>query len=162
MASRKTSIRNRGFTLLEVLIIIGLIVIVGAFGLIVSIDSYRSFHFHNERDTVVAVLEKARSQAINNMCFGAGCTDGKAHGVHFDHAGHYTIFQGDTYASRDEDIDETIDAKDAAATVTGTTDVVFGKLSGDVTTPGTMTVTDVNGKTSVVTIDASGRVWWTN
>ncbi len=161
MASRRISIR-KGFTLLEVLIILGLISVVGALGLIISLDDYRAFHMHNERDMVVAVLHKARSQAINNMCFGAGCTDGKPHGVYFGHAGNYIIYQGTSYAARDTSVDEVIEAKDDAATVTGASDVTFAPLTGNVTATRTVTVTDISGRVSAITIEPEGRVWWTN
>lgn len=162
MALPKTSIpKARGFTLLEVLIIIGLIVIVGGLGLIVSMDSYRGFHFHNERDIIVAALEKARSQAINNMCFGGGCTDGKPHGVYFGTTGSYVIFQGASYATRDIALDEVIGQKDVAAVVSGTSEVVFQTLSGNGSVA-TVTVTDVSGKTFVITVTTEGRIWWTN
>lgn len=161
MASHRISIR-KGFTLLEVLIILGLIAVVGALGLIISLDDYRAFHMHNERDMVVAVLQKARSQAINNMCFGSGCTDGKSHGVYFDHAGHYVIFQGASYGARDTAIDESIDAKDDAALITGSSEIVFAPLTGNVATTLTVTVTDVSGRISVITVEPEGRIWWTN
>lgn len=153
----------RGFTLLEILVVMGLILMVVAFGLIVSFDDYRGFTFRNERDIVVNVIQKARGQAINNMCFGTGCTDGKPHGVHFDHAGHYIIFQGATYASRDAAVDEIIDAKSDAAVLSGMTDVVFNRLRADAITTGGSTLTvSQQGRDSVITIESEGRVWWTN
>lgn len=164
MESPRTSIRNsRGFTLLEILVVMGLILMVVAFGLIVSFDDYRGFTFRNERDIVVSVIQKARGQAINNMCFGAGCTDGKPHGVYFGSAGQYIIFQGATYASRDATVDEVIDAKDKAATLTGMNTVVFNRLRADAVTTGGATLTvSQPGRTSVVTVEPEGRVWWTN
>ncbi|HRH24202.1 MAG TPA: prepilin-type N-terminal cleavage/methylation domain-containing protein [Candidatus Paceibacterota bacterium] len=162
MASRKISI-PKGFTLLEILVVMGLVLMVVAFGLIVSFDDYRGFTFRNERDIVVSVIQKARGQAINNMCFGAGCTDGKAHGVYFGTPGEYVVFQGTSYATRDVALDEVIAARDNASVVSGMTSVVFNRLRADTTTVGgtTLTITQP-GHTSTITVEPEGRVWWTN
>ncbi len=159
----------RGFTLLEIIVVIALITFIAGFAMIVSLDDYRGFSFRNERDVVVAVLQKARSQAMNNMCFeatGVTCTDGKAHGAYFGNDGEYVIFQGNSYATRDTAVDEVIEAENAAADTSGFTEVVFERLSGDATTnpsgTRTLTITDDRGRTSVFTVEASGRIWWTN
>jgi prepilin-type N-terminal cleavage/methylation domain-containing protein len=164
MESLKISTRNsRGFTLLEVLVVMGLVLMVVAFGLIFSFDDYRNTMFRNERDIAVNVLQKARNQAMNNMCFGAGCTDGKAHGVYFGTAGQYVIFQGNSYASRDAAVDEIIEAKNDAASFSGLTSVVFNTLRADASVTGgsTLTVTQA-GKTSAITVEPEGRIWWSN
>ncbi len=154
---------SRGFTLLEILVVMGLVLMVVAFGLIVSFDDYRGFTFRNERDVVVNVIQKARGQAINNMCFGAGCTDGKPHGVYFGTAGAYVIFQGTDYASRDTAVDEVIEAKSDAAVLSGMTSVVFNRLRADAVTTGGATLTvSQQGRDSVITIEPEGRIWWTN
>lgn len=141
----------------------GLVLMVVAFGLIVSFDDYRGFTFRNERDIVVNVIQKARSQAINNMCFGAGCTDGKAHGVYFGIPGQYVVFQGTSYATRDTAVDEVIEAKDAAAVLTGLSSVVFNRLRADTVTTGGTTLTVTQGvRSSVITVEPEGRIWWSN
>ncbi len=160
--------KHRGFTLLEIIVVMALIVIVAAFGLIVSFDDYRGFNFRNERDVVAAVLQKARSQAVNNMCFSYGtidCHDGKPHGAYFGTPGQYVIFQGTSYAARDTEADEIIEVKNAAVNLTGFDEVVFSRLSGDasVSPSGqTLTVIDDRGRTSVFTVESSGRIWWSN
>lgn len=155
---------TRGFSLIEIVVVIGLFSIIAAFGLFVSMDDLRGYRFHTERDVVVSVLHKARSQAVNNMCFGGGCTDGKPHGVHFM-AGQYVIFQGSTYATRDTALDEVVPQEDGATTVTGPTDVIFAQLSGMVTTnPSTAGAVTVAGpsRTSVITVGPEGTITWTN
>ena len=72
----------RGFTMIEILVVIGLFAIAGGFALWVSMESYRGSSFFADRDMFVAVLQRARAEAVNNVCLGAGCTDGKPHGVH--------------------------------------------------------------------------------
>lgn len=154
----------RAVTLIEIVVVVGLLVVIAALGLMVSMDDYRAQNFHTERDTVVSVLHKARSQAVNNMCFGVGCTDGKAHGVHVAN-GEYVVFQGATYATRDVAVDEVITAGDAATVVTGPTDVIFTQLSGMVNVnpvgANSMTITGPN-RISVITIGPEGTITWTH
>lgn len=157
--------KNRGFSLIEIMVVIGLIAMVGAFGLLISFDDYRGYGFRNERDVVMAVLHKARSQSMSNMCFGDDCTDGKAHGVYFGTPGRYVIFQGTAYDAADP-WNEVIEVKNASVVISGMQSVVFTPLSGmAVTLPSgtnTLTVTDERGRTSLFTIEPEGRVTWTN
>ena len=152
---------RQGFTLIEILVVIGLLTFVGGFTLIVSMDSFRGYSFRSERTMLVAVLQKARSQAVNNMCFGAGCTDGKPHGVHIA-AGSYTIFQGASYVAGDP-LNEVVVPQSKAIALSGTTDVVFTELSGAATTLPAgiegIRIKDTTGKdSSLVTINAEGRI----
>lgn len=165
MASHKISIHKRGFTLLEIIVVMALIVIITGFGLIVNFDDYRGYSFRNERDTVAGVLQKARSQAVNNMCFGAGCTDGKPHGVYFGIPGQYVIFQGASYATRDVAVDEIIESENNTSSIAGMQSVVFSRLSGDASvSPANTPLTLIDGAnhTSVFTIEPEGRIWWSN
>lgn len=157
------------FTLIEMLVVIGILVIVAGFGLIVGMDSFRGYQFRSERDQVVALLQRARSQAINNMCFSAGtpCTGGKPHGVYLGTSHEYVIFQGTSYASRDAAVDEVVRAKADTVAVTGFTEVVFSQLAAT-TTPlplgvRSLSVYDTGGTgTSTITVSPEGQITWTN
>ncbi len=162
MASLKIYTGNRfngGFTLIEILVVIGMLSIVGGLSLVMTLDTYRAYFFKNDRDILVSALHKARSQSINNMCLGA-CTGGKPHGVHIE-SGNYTIFQGITYSASDP-INEKLGGGNAATTVSGLTDVVFTPLTGAVATPGSMVVTDTSGRTTTITVNVEGRIDWSH
>jgi prepilin-type N-terminal cleavage/methylation domain-containing protein len=167
MGSRNHSIHKsaKGFTLLEILVVMGLFLIVAGFGLFVSFDSLRGYSFREERDTIISALQKARSQSINNMCFGATCTDGKAHGVYFGIPHSYVIFQGVTYATRDVALDEVLTARNNVVAVSGATEVDFAPLVGTVVTtpitPMTVTVSDPT-HSSVITFGTEGGMSWTH
>lgn len=152
-----------GFTLLEVLVVMGIMSILGGFALIVSLDVYRGFAFRTERDMLISVLHKARSQSMNNMCLGTGCTDGKPHGVHVS-TGAYIVFQGASYASRDVAVDEVVPAENAAARITpgSLSEVVFAQLSGSAAPVGSIGLTDSAGHISTTTINSEGQITWTN
>lgn len=159
---------SAGFTLIEIVIVMALVAMVSGFGLIASMETYRGYSFRTERDTLIATLQKARSEAINNMCFGASCTGGEPHGVHI--ASHrYVLFQGGSYTTRNSTLDEIIDARyfGIATATPSFTDVVFSRLAGT-TTPnphGVMAISliDTEGTdSSVVTINPEGQITWTN
>ncbi len=166
MASRRISTHN-AFTLIEVLIVMALIVIVAGFGLIVSMQSYQNYSFRSERDALVAALQEARSQSIENMCFGS-CTGGKPHGVHLG-LHQYVIFQGETYATRDAAVDEIIAANYFALSTTSPsfTDVVFSRVAAT-TTPNpsgvaTISLVDTAGSdSSVISVNPEGQITWTH
>jgi Tfp pilus assembly protein FimT len=135
------------------------IAIVGAFTMLVSMDSYRGYTFHTERDVLIAALQHARAQAVGNVCLGAGCTTGKAHGVYIQ-PDKFVIFQGSSYATRDTAQDSVIPAA-TSVLHSGISEVVFSELSGNSSTPGTISVS-ANGRTSDITIGALGQIVWTN
>ncbi len=152
-----------GFTLLEMLIVVSLLGGLSVFGLIVGMESYRSYMFHSDRDMLIAVLQKARSQSINNICIGTSCTNGKSHGVYID-GDTFTLFQGSNYPSRDIYADEEFSiARSALAVSTSSlTEVVFKQLSAEVSTPGIITLSDGMGNFSKIIINSEGGISWKN
>ena len=134
-----------------------MLAIVGSFGLFLSMESFQHTLFRNDRDLLIDALYKARSQSINNMCFGT-CTGGQPHGVHITSGVSYTVFQGLSYTASDP-LNEVTKAN-PGTTVTGSTDIVFDRLSGG-TAPATLTISDSSGHTSTITVRAEGGIGWT-
>ncbi|MEO5635159.1 MAG: GspH/FimT family pseudopilin [Candidatus Paceibacterota bacterium] len=154
------STRTKGFTLVEILVVMGIFGLLASVGMFLSFDFYRTFSFHSEQNKLVSVLEKARGEAINNICIGSTCTEGKAHGVHIG-SDKYTIFQTESdWASRETGVDEDIEAGGGAFQVTGLTEVVFDPLSVHTTDTGTITLTADTGQTSNITINSEGQIDW--
>ena len=173
MVLRRSCMDSRGFTLIEILIVMGLVAIVGGFTLAISADSFRGTSFHGSRDIIVATLLRARAQAVNNICLGASCIGGMPHGVHVatDAGGRITqltLFQGATYALADHSLDSVIDIGSnvsRAVLFLGTPDVTFTQLSGTSTTAVMRLYEGTVGaptSTSTITIGAEGQVLWTN
>ncbi len=162
-----TSTHNRrlsgGFTLIEVTVVLGLIGIVAAFTAVVTLDSYRGFVFRSDRDTLIAALQRARSQGMNNVCLGAGCTNGKQHGVAIT-PDQYVIFQGTSYAARDVLLDEVLPRAggDISLSPGSLSEVVFKQLSGKVALPGSFMLVDSRGHVSSVAVNEEGQITWTN
>ena len=162
--SRQAGFKQAGFTLLEMLVTFFLMFAIGGMGLVFSMDGYRGYEFSNERDSIVNALQKARAQAINNICRGDSCVDGKPHGVRLEN-GRYVIFQGFAYEERDSSYDEIIatNYQDFQLTATSTAEVVFSQLSGSISqaVPETkIAIFDKSGHKSVIKVSAEGRISW--
>ena len=171
MASHKTyTTKNSGFTLIEVLVVIGLVTVISGMAVVVNMDSFRGDNFRAVRDTFVSSLQHARALSINNVCYSTPlipCTEGKPHGVHINKypsgsISDFVLFQGTTYSSTDilnskVEVGEKISK---AITYSGLSDIDFEQLTGN-TTAGTVTLTD-GVKSSVITIGSDGQISWTN
>lgn len=96
--SYKSPVSLRGFTFIELLIVIGIFVVIAGLGLFMSVNAFRGYLHRSERDIIVSILARARSEAMNNICVGPLCTDGQMHGVCFN-APSYIIFQGASYGA---------------------------------------------------------------
>lgn len=57
----------RGFTLIEIIVVIAIFSILITLGLFMSIDTFRGAFHRSEVDVIVSVLQKARSRAMNNI-----------------------------------------------------------------------------------------------
>lgn len=133
-----------GFTLIEILVVIGIFSVLAAIGLFFSMDVYRSNSVSSERDMIMSILQKARSQAINNI-------NEKPHGVRFI-SGKYIVFEG-------IDCDATGQENPASPSVHPIDDCVkFDQLTGDSINK-TLTVTD-GAKTFTIEINSQGRISW--
>jgi hypothetical protein len=68
-----------------------------------------------------------------------------------------TLFKGASYAARETDYDEDFTVS-SSMTVSGVTEVVFDKLTGDPQATGSLTLTTIHGETAIVSLNAKGTV----
>ena len=146
-----------GFSLIEILIGLGILTIIFSIGLLMSMDSFRGYSRRSERDTIVAMLQRTRSRAMANVGqspWGA-CFNGT----------NYILFRGSSYASS---VTTEVIEGNPAVSVTDTSStprflcadggVVFAQLTGN-TNP--VTITLVQGAiTSTVSTNSAGRIDW--
>ena len=153
MSSPRASINSgsaRGFTLLEILLVVGLLALLGGIGTFVGLNSYRTGLFRSERDTVVGLLWEVRGRALNNV-------DETPHGLKINDAG-YTVFEGSSYAARVPAQDETTPVNSSFGH-SGLDEVVFSQLSGSVSAPGVISLTD-GSRSFDITINHEGGIDW--
>lgn len=141
---------NRGFTLLEILIVMAIAMLLLALGLPVGVDTYKSYVRRNERDVIVSVLARARSRSINNMYE-------LPHGVCFDGKS-YVLFRGSyiSGASTNESVNANTNIPVSGLPSCSSGAIVFSQLSGT-TTGATISVIQ-DGITSTIEISQAGRL----
>lgn len=140
---------SRGFTIAEILIAMVIMGSIASLGLFFGLDAYRFTTVRTERDTVVGILQRARSEAMNNL-------GQKSHGVHVGTA-EYSLFAGDFFNPSDENnVDLPIGS---GITVSGLTDIVFTQLSGAARTVGSLTLNDGNTSAAIF-INSIGGINW--
>ncbi len=138
---------KNGFTILEVLVVIGLIALASSLGLSVSLDVYKSYNFQAEKLLVLALLQKARSESLNNV-------NSNPHGVYFQ-SGHYILFEGSSYASRN--VSRDLAFVNNNLSVTGTDEIVFSLFSAT-TTPVLLTLSDGVNLPAILDLNYEGSI----
>ena len=140
-----------GFTLIEVLLVLALLVALSGVGLFYSVDSFRRSQFRAERDLAVSVLEQARAQSMANV-------DERPHGVHINTSS-YILFSGSTFDAANPN--NRSYPVNAVINHTGMTDVVFEQVSGNATVTGGSLIFSHGVTQSVITISNVGQINWT-
>ncbi|MDP3901795.1 MAG: prepilin-type N-terminal cleavage/methylation domain-containing protein [bacterium] len=150
MASlRLLGVNRRGITLLELIVVLGLLAIIFMIGLPTGIDFYNTYQFRAEINTVASLLEQARSKALTN-------NNESNWGFYIDYE-NFVIFEGDSYAERDVAEDRIFDRADTV-NISGPGELVFEQLSGRVASS-TLTISDYRRSVNIF-INSEGAVWY--
>lgn len=143
-----------GFTLIEVLIVVSIVMILGALSLGIGVDGVRRTTVAEERTLLAEALTRARNRAMNNI-------DEKAHGVRVT-ATDIIIFEGSAYSASDP-LNESA-TRNSDISISGPTNpltVVFTQLSGDVDSSQTGDIVVTNGAQQyTIAINTEGRINW--
>lgn len=167
MASHRVSIHKRsetrGFTMIEVLTVLGILGVIAGIVMYVDLNSYRGSAFRAEQSALGVALQTARADALNNI-------DEDRHGVAINLAGcsGYTIFEGNSSSTANHSKDICIKASYGVNfSPTSPTEVIFDRLSGDAITyagapfDGDITLIDPNrGMTVAISINHEGKISW--
>lgn len=144
---------HAGFSFIEIIVVIALIGIVATWGIIVGFNSFLRYNFRAETDTVVSLLQKARSSAINNI-------SESSHGVYFGDANDLILFRGihhDTFPAEHIRIEKS-DSVTYDASACADDEVIFEQLSGR--TAGCAIMLTNETQTISITTNAEGGVVW--
>ena len=138
---------NKGFTLIELVITIAIISILAG----LSIPVYLNFQTRNDLSISAHSLSHIyrRAQKMSQ-----GVVGDETWGVDVA-SGQITLFKGISYVARDTGFDEPI-VIPGNTVVTGLSEVVFDKLTGDPQQTGITTLTSVNGEVETVQINSKG------
>lgn len=141
--------REKGFTLLEVLLSIASIVAIAA----ISIPVYQSFQVRNDLNIAATTIAQSlrRAQIISQA------SDGDATSGVRVQSGSITIFRGASYVSRDNTYDEIFEMP-TSITPSVNFEIVFAKFSGLPMSTGSLTLTSNANETRTITINAKGMV----
>ena len=154
---------NEGFTLLEILVAIGILSFIFALGLFISMDFAKSYNFQSQNDMVSSVLQKARGQSVNNI-------NQVRHGVHFQGSPlQFIIFEcpsgtpqctSYTASASDFSITPSYDISITAPSLPF--DIIFDQLNGDCLSCGSAVNITVNDGTRSYTIEVNseGKISW--
>lgn len=139
---------DQGFTLLEALMVIGILALILAVGGPIALDFYLDYQLSSEIQLLTSVLQQARNLSMINH-------NESDHGVYIDTT-KFTIFQGSSFASRDQSQDKTF-PRAQAISVSGPGELIFTALSGQ-TASSTYTLGD-GRKNKNVYVNAEGLVY---
>jgi prepilin-type N-terminal cleavage/methylation domain-containing protein len=139
-----------GFTLVEILVVIGIFTLIMSLGLFLSMDFYRTFSFNYERNLLVASLQAARSRALANI-------NESPHGLHFDSSG-YIIFEGASFNPADPKNQNV--PTSYKISVSGPNDIIFSQLSADVGSDISLSISGSAHSPVLISINREGGIEW--
>jgi len=142
----------RGFTLLEVLVVMAIFVSLTGLGLIYSIGSFQGNIFRSEQSTIVSVVSKARSRALANY-------EQSPWGVCYL-APNYVVFKG-SVCTPGESVEANANIASASQFTSEFPTIVFTQLSGT-SSGGVIRLRDGVSLTnqSTTTINYEGTIIW--
>ena len=137
-----------GLTLIEVLIVIGIVAALASIGIFVSMNLYHGYTLVSQRDQLVTLMQKARSQSLYN-------TNQASHGIYIAPT-QFILFQGGSYLTRTPSYDEVVE-RDPVIIVSGHSEVVFEQLNAKLPTPVSITLAQDSRSMSII-INEEGAI----
>ena len=151
VGSREVSSRIPGFTLIEVLVSIGILAVLAGLTVPILASLPTRASLDTSAEGLVSFLRRAQARSV------AGWDDGGWGVVFF--ADHYTLFQGASYAARDPLQDELVTLPPTVQLVSGLgSEVTFARAEGLSSVEGTLTLTDQYGGVRTITLNSAGRI----
>ncbi|MEN9881423.1 MAG: hypothetical protein RLZZ308_606 [Candidatus Parcubacteria bacterium] len=140
---------TKGFTLIEILVSVACLAII----LGMAIPAYTLLQVRNDLDIATNTVASSfrRAQALSSASYGD-----MTWGVYIA-TGSILIYKGASYATRDVLYDERVEIAQSIG-VSGLTDVLFLKMTGEPNSSGTTTLTSIRNETRSITINKKGMV----
>lgn len=139
---------SKGFTLLEVLLVISILALIAGFAIPLSQQFQRKTDLEN---AIIHTVQALRSTLGKSTAI----EENSSWGV-YAQLGGLTIFQGVDFLTRDPSFDETLPFPPTVQP-SGTTEFVFQKLSGEPLSAGTLTLSSFSDSHSI-TVTSTGSI----
>jgi len=144
----KKNVQRRGFTLIEVVLVVAIAVLLFLFTFGVGSEFYSSQTLISERDSLVSLLRRARAKAMSNV-------RQSDHGVYLT-SGDFFVFEGSNYSERDENFDEGF-PRLGNATTSGLSEIVFSAIDGMSNVSGAIAIATPSGEVKIF-VNYEGRI----
>ena len=147
----------RGFTLVELILVFGIVAMVSALSIPFLLSSQVSSDLNSLTITLVSTLRRAQQQALSGQ-------NQASWGVYFDSGNdRYILFQGADFTSRDPDFDLVVDYPAIFSLLPDFgSEIVFGLYSGQPSTAGNIQFISSNEGVKNISIDSYGKIEKTN
>lgn len=146
--------RNRGLTLIEILIVVIVIAVIASIGISAFIGQRSKREIQTIADGIVMTLGRAKADALSGK-------NGSSFGVYFSSTT-YSYFTGPIYNASDTSATYTSISSQYVITdtVPGSTSIVFSRLTGFPVATGTVTVTDSTDSSNkkIISIGTNGDI----
>lgn len=154
---REASRSERGFTIIELLIVIAISLIVFGATLSISFRTETSAQLNEATLRIQQAIRAARNDSVARF-------HDNPHGIFFESiattSDRYTLYEGASYATRDQSRDIVVILEDALtlSTTLPSNDLSFSRSLGVPTATGTVTVTHATIGTLEITVNELGAV----
>jgi prepilin-type N-terminal cleavage/methylation domain-containing protein len=150
-------LRDAGFTLVELLVVMGLVAVLAG---LVTINLVRPQTSSSLTGTVNTLIADLRSQQLKAMAGDSmSATSAQAHGVYVQ-TSQYTVFKGTVYSGADTENMAVLPDGVTFSTTFPSSQVVFvkgtGEVDGFVNGSNTITITNTTGSAKIITINRYG------
>ena len=112
---------NKGFTLIEILLVVGISIILFSLAFPVSVTFYRNQQLESVSKEITQNLRRAQLKSVSTE-------QDSSFGMYFEQE-KYTLFKGDSFANRDIVFDELFNLP-SVITIGGLSEIVFSKVEG--------------------------------
>jgi len=138
----------RAFTLIEILLVVGILAILITITLPLSLDFYKSQQLDTNTQGIIQTLRRAQLKAM-------AIEDDSKFGVYLTNDS-YILFKGNSYAGREIQYDEVSDLP-PILTISGLSEVVFSKVEGAPDVVGNILISsDIESR--AININEVGRI----
>jgi len=136
---------KKGFTLIEILISIGVISVLAAIAVFNFGNTRTQKILHITANNIVFALEESKSNALAGK-------NGENQGIYIS-SDSYTQFGGSTYSEGESgNVKTTIDSNISLSTTASSNSIIFARISGDVSAVSTTTVSITSDPTTKIEI----------